>query len=93
MILKIFGNKKFFEFSEINSDFRFKNMEPINLKSTIINSQVNKTNVNNEIYVDRLNNLFILIESDYQKRIKFKSKYKFVLTIEELEELEKINKI
>ncbi len=67
-------------------------MEPINLNATIINFRANKTNVNNEIYVERLNNLFILIEADYQKRIKFKSKYKFVLTIEELEELEKINK-
>lgn len=66
-------------------------MEPINLNATIINFTANKTNVNNEIYVERLNNLFMLIEADYQKRIKFKSKHKFVLTIEELEELEKIN--
>lgn len=66
-------------------------MEPINLNATIINFTANKTNVNNEIYVERLNNLFKLIEADYKKRIKFKSKHKFVLTIEELEELEKIN--
>lgn len=58
---------------------------------TIISSI--SSNLNNKIYVERLQNLFSIIEEDYQKRLKFKSIYKFVLTIEELEELEKINNV
>ncbi len=44
----------------------------------------------NEIYLERLYKLFAVKEKEYLIRSKFKSQYRFVLSIEELEKLEKL---
>jgi hypothetical protein len=53
------------------------------------NKSVNEIAMN-DIYVQRLYKLLAMKEEEYLIRSKFKSQYRFVLSIEELEKLEKL---
>jgi hypothetical protein len=45
----------------------------------------------NDIYLQRLYKLLAMKEEEYRIRSKFKSQYRFVLSIEELQKLEKLS--
>ena len=56
------------------------------MNSNSENKSVDKIALN-EIYLERLYKLFAIKEKEYLIRSKFKSQYRFVLSIEELEKL------
>ena len=59
------------------------------MNSNSENKSVDKIALN-EIYLERLYKLFAIKEKEYLIRSKFKSQYRFVLSMEELEKLEKL---
>ena len=59
------------------------------MNSNSENKSVDKIALN-EIYLERLYELFSIKEKEYLISSKFKSQYRFVLSIEELEKLEKL---
>lgn len=59
------------------------------MNSNSENKSVDKIALN-EIYLERLYKLFSIKEKEYLISSKFKSQYRFVLSIEELEKLEKL---
>ena len=59
------------------------------MNSNSENKSVDKIALN-EIYLERLYKLFSTKEKEYLISSKFKSQYRFVLSIEELEKLEKL---
>ena len=61
----------------------------VNMNSNSENKSVDKIALN-EIYLERLYKLFSIKEKEYLISSKFKSQYRFVLSIEELEKLEKL---
>ena len=59
------------------------------MNSNSENKSVDKIALN-EIYLERLYKLFAIKEKEYLIRSKFKSQFRFVLIMEELEKLEKL---
>ena len=61
----------------------------VNMNSNSENKSVDKIALN-ELYLERLYKLFAIKEKEYLIRSKFKSQFRFVLIMEELEKLEKL---